>query len=244
MTDPCRQRGAFSLVELLVAVAVIGILSLLGVQAARKVTDSAREAEGLANLRQIGVVVATHVAEDAGSYPRGLFVNESGTPFSDWALFLSARYLDPHPRFDYSGGARRNAIFRDPAAKFPDRGTLHFTSNPLVFVSHNDNPVSAARLARPSQTVMVMDAGQQPGSGSSYARAVNLPLINSAPSAGRRDQAVPITPGNNSDSEFGAGSVRWRARNGNAAKFLFADGHAKMLRKGELLYRHIWIDEP
>jgi prepilin-type N-terminal cleavage/methylation domain-containing protein len=239
----CKRR-AFTLVELILVLAVVSILMAIGLLAMGRVMDSRREAKGLSNLRQIGVAVAIHIADDAGRYPRGLFVNESGVAFSDWALFLSARYLNQHPRFDYSGGAQRHSIFQDPSATFPDRGTLHFSANPLLFVSQNLNPVTIAKVSRASQTVMVMDAGQQPGSGNSLARAVEVPLINSTPIAARWNQAVSITPGNNADTHFGAGSIRWRARRGTAAKFLFADGHAKVLRQGELLYRNLWIEEP
>lgn len=234
---------AFTLIELLVVLGIVSVLALIGAQIMGKLMKSSREVEGLANLRQIGTTVATFMAEHENRFPQGLYVNTAGSSFSDWALFLSARYLEPHPRFDYLGGAQRSTIFKDPAAIFPDRGSLHFAANPLLFGNTGDLVV-AASVPRPAQTVMAMDAGQQPASGSSYARAANIPHIFSEPTQARWNQPVPITVGNNADTDFGAGSVRWRARNGRAAKFLFVDGHVELLEKGELLYRNVWISEP
>lgn len=236
---------AFSLLELLVVLALVATLAVIGVQATQKMRAASREAKGLSNLRQIGVSVGLYTADNNGEYPYGLFVNSSGVTFSDWALFLSATYLNPHRRNDYTGGATRSEIFTDPGATMASRGSLHYAANPLLFVSQGTTaPVRLNRVDRPAETVIVMDAGQQPGSGSSFARAVNLPFINSKPTEDKWNQSVSITAANNADTNYGAGSVRWRAKNGKAAKFLFADGHVAVLRKGELLYRNIWIDPP
>jgi prepilin-type N-terminal cleavage/methylation domain-containing protein/prepilin-type processing-associated H-X9-DG protein len=238
-------HAAFSLPELLVVLAVVGTLAVIGLQATQKMRAASREAKGLSNLRQIGVTVGLYTADNNGEYPYGLNVNSSGVTFSDWALFLSATYLNPNRRNDYAGGAVRSEVFMDPGAIMVSRGSLHYAANPLLFVSQGTTaPVRLTRVDRPVETVIVMDAGQQPGSGSSFARAVNLPFINSKPTREKWNQSVSITAANNADTNFGAGSVRWRVKNGEAAKFLFADGHVSVLRKGELLYRHLWIDAP
>lgn len=49
------HRGAFTLIELLTVIAIIGILAAILIPVVSRVRQSARESVGLSNLRQIGL---------------------------------------------------------------------------------------------------------------------------------------------------------------------------------------------
>jgi prepilin-type N-terminal cleavage/methylation domain-containing protein len=71
-----RQTSAFTLVELLVVVAIIGVLVALLLPAVHAARESARRTQCENNLRQIGVALALH-ANAKGKFPIGCLGNRS-----------------------------------------------------------------------------------------------------------------------------------------------------------------------
>lgn len=64
-----RLPSAFSLVELLVVITLIGLLLAIAVPAVRSARHTARGSVCLANLRQIGVLLNAYLAEHEGVLP-------------------------------------------------------------------------------------------------------------------------------------------------------------------------------
>ncbi len=242
---PARPR-AFTLIELLTVIAIIGVLAGILIPVVGKVRESARVAQGVSNLRQIGAAVHLYAAQNRDLLPYGTEYNEGGAAVTDWALRLSAGYIASGLRADYGGGVQRHPIFTDPLARITNpAGTLHFSAHPRLFPRSDqpatNPPMRIGQLRRPAELVMVMDAGQDPANGNSLARAINVPGINTVynPASSTLDDPVAITANNNSDTTFGAGSIRYRLRNDSAAKLLFADGHVAIFARGEIRNRHI-----
>jgi len=87
-----RRRSGFSLVELLVALAVIGLLVALLLPAVQSAREGARRTQCRNNLHQIGLALENH-AEQFGHYPQD---GERGHGFGTYLLAL----LDQRALYD------------------------------------------------------------------------------------------------------------------------------------------------
>ncbi len=115
MPSSRRRRLAFSLVELLVVVAIIAILIGLLLPAVQKIREAANRSQCQNNLKQIGL--ALHLYHDTyQAFPRGasdIYKDTSGKTFSSlpWGVYLLP-YLEEQPLykrfntgFDFTAGA-------------------------------------------------------------------------------------------------------------------------------------------
>lgn len=68
---------AFTLVELLVVVAILGVLAALLVPGYKRTLDAANSSKCVSNLRQLSAGIAAYVSENNGSYPQN-YETEAG----------------------------------------------------------------------------------------------------------------------------------------------------------------------
>jgi prepilin-type N-terminal cleavage/methylation domain-containing protein/prepilin-type processing-associated H-X9-DG protein len=134
MIGPRKHRG-FTLVELLVVVAVTAILTTLGLTATREVTEKSKTTRCLNDLRQIGTATQLYAGENAGRFP-----DTSHQVGRSWTNTL-ATYL------------RTNFVGRCPSVR-QHRSRLTYAWND-VLTDANGSGIMAASLRRPSATMVV-----------------------------------------------------------------------------------------
>jgi len=179
--SPCSRHlaaRAFSMVELLVVVAIIGMLASLLVGGYSKVTKRAKEAKCISNLRQVSAGLMLYVSENNGSYPRATIKkgdpdNPSYDPndSSKGADYMWSKALGPYlPQRTDSVTAAQNKVFVCPAANYPgyanaeisttyaSTATLFYFSSPTVTGSATQGPARlAASVEKPSRTILVAE---------------------------------------------------------------------------------------
>ncbi|MDR1282498.1 MAG: DUF1559 domain-containing protein [Opitutaceae bacterium] len=125
----CHAAPAFTLVELLTVIAIIGILAAIIIPVVGKVRQSAKAATCLSNLRQMGVAIAAYRVDNKGFPPAPIekFRSDShenrtvweGTPPGGYgAIGLGLLQYDGYLGSNLAGkgvaDARRSPIFRCP----------------------------------------------------------------------------------------------------------------------------------
>lgn len=79
---------AFTLVEILVVVSILGLLAGLGIPAIGGAMRKAKSGACLSNLQQIGTAVLAYAAENNGSFPEAGFGNSPAWP-TNLAAFMA-----------------------------------------------------------------------------------------------------------------------------------------------------------
>ncbi len=141
--DRCR-RG-FSLIEVLVAVGIIGLLLALLLPAVQQSRAAARRTQCLNNLRQIGLALHNYHDQNKVLPPFAVWSGPPGEPLGGGRLPIGvidrvARGLAPESEPD-----RTNANWLVMLLPFLDQGALYQNYNPLVPVSAAEN--AAVRMA-------------------------------------------------------------------------------------------------
>jgi prepilin-type N-terminal cleavage/methylation domain-containing protein/prepilin-type processing-associated H-X9-DG protein len=110
----CFRPAGFTLVELLVVIAVVGILIALLLPAIQAARESARRTSCTSNMRQLGVALATY-HDVFGVLPAAVADDWGGsTQLHSWAVFILP-YIEETPLYNqYDFAAGHNAAVNRP----------------------------------------------------------------------------------------------------------------------------------
>jgi prepilin-type N-terminal cleavage/methylation domain-containing protein len=138
-----RIRRGFSLVELMVVIAVVGVLIGLLIPALRNVRESAGETECASNLRQLGAATINYLAVWKDHLPQATGVN----PFTGQTEVIGALFGGKRGELQMFGIDTTGADKR-PLNKFLGPGTYHVDGDPNDGVNTEDVPYFQCPLDR------------------------------------------------------------------------------------------------
>jgi prepilin-type N-terminal cleavage/methylation domain-containing protein len=133
-----NTRSAFTLVELLVVIGIIGVLVAILLPALSRVRETANAAVCKSNLRQMGLAMQMYADNNRNWYPRALPLVFSGNSLPDWNVpwphtvcplywqscypasilpYIGVKVSDPfdYPRLPAQISADRQKLFRCPS---------------------------------------------------------------------------------------------------------------------------------
>lgn len=240
---------AFTLIELLAVIAIVGILAAILIPAVGKVRERANEATCASNLRQIGVAVGLYQAENNGAFPS---VNDGSAPGQHITWFEQLRpYLSQE--IDGLSNTKIIDVIHCPSAEFYKadangnrRNTHGYGWNPYLIPDtrvqsdgSRRSPYRAVKVQRPSEVALMADAGQRSPSGWSFGYFV---AKRGAYDPATAEQTIP-------ESDFyGYGASEdnpgFAARHNGRGNVLFVDGHVESFAPEDFKQKHIRVEQP
>ncbi len=196
-----KSCAGFTLVEMLVTVAIIGVLGAISFTAYLSAINSAHRAQCLSNMRQIGIAVVGFTGDNGMSYPTGAFPSPWDVQISGYLGNIPTTAANPVLIISANLFAR-SYTFNGMNAPPPDDGGYG--------LEYDDYSRKTTQVSNPSTTIMLAEwwsgeatANYQYGAG--YNR-LQIP-------AGSTISQLP-----------GGGCYH-----GTTSNFVFADGHAESL---------------
>jgi len=222
---------AFTLVELLVVISIIGLLAGLAVPAVNSGLKSAKAGACLSNLHQIGVATTAYDADNNLKLP------DAGSGTTDmWAAKIAT----------FMGGdtKKKNNVFVCPGAlksvseaSGADIAITYGVHGGLMPKGGTASNITC--VIRQSEVILCADTCQNPGNKGWSPYCIENPSIVVSQSGGRSgslDMSVAIPTTTDADS----GNNAWmRYRHSGKVNVVMCDGHAEAIAKGKVLNKHV-----
>ena len=198
---------AFTLVELLVVISIIGLLAGLAIPAIGRAQAAAGRSVCVSNLRGLGQAMNSYVAE-SGMFPP--IVEKSGRGGGaitrNWTSILvdagSAAANTP-----YSANKGKNGFWFCPSAM--KSKTPSGDNSTTYSYSAAAGGIPVARVASASQMAMIMDGSWNAGTGYGYVDSTLMPLCCHPPTKNTNDPSASVN-------------------------ICFVDAHVEMRKKSEI----------
>ena len=229
-----RFYRAFTLIELLTVIAIIGILAAIIIPTVGRVRQSARAAQCKSNLRQIGTALHLYAAENKDRMPFGLTAPKApGTSNFVWHRALLP-YLGVQNADRYDD--KQAAALLCPGGVQPQLGAAafsHYIANSKLMPQSWAGTVVRpflSKITRPSAIVTVTDGFQR--FDAAWADGQSDSLLDSSYFSGgaaNGDNPVPVT-----NARF---FIDYR-HPGETANVVMVDASVKTVMRGDLLYRN------
>jgi prepilin-type processing-associated H-X9-DG protein/prepilin-type N-terminal cleavage/methylation domain-containing protein len=221
---------AFTLVELLVVISIIGLLAGLAVPAINGGLKSAKAGACLSNLHQIGVATMAYSAENSFKLP------DAGAGSPEWATTLAS--------FVSTDTKSKKSIFVCPGCEKPvQEGTG--TTVAVTYGMHGGlmpkggTASNISSVVRATEVILAADMCQDPGNKGWSPYCIENPSIVTSQSGGRSGSINLTTPiATSTDADVG--NNPWmRYRHSGKVNVVMCDGHSEAIKKGSVLNKHV-----
>jgi prepilin-type processing-associated H-X9-DG protein/prepilin-type N-terminal cleavage/methylation domain-containing protein len=221
---------AFTLVELLVVISIIGLLAGLAVPAISSGLKSAKAGACLSNLHQIGVATMAYAADNSFKLP------DAGASSPEWATTLAS--------FVSTTTKSKKSIFVCPGClKSVEDGTA--TTVAVTYGMHGGlmpkgkTASNITSVTRPTEVILAGDVCQNPGNKGWSPYSIENPSIITIQSSGpggsvAMEKAISVA----TDADTG-NSPSMRYRHSGKVNVVMVDGHAEAIKKGSVLNKHV-----
>lgn len=226
------NRAAFTLIELLTVIAIIGILAAILIPVVGRVRDHARTAACTSNLRQLGLAVLLYANENDD------FLPPSRHPSLEfWNVFIEP----------YISGERE--VLLCPEQPIPVTRPVSHPNPPRTYAVNQlafgedprgtdpRGPRRVTDIQRPSHVIMLADAVQIADYGGGAGGRFYASPFNQWSESNPLEDFVPMSALRDEDNRD---EGRLRFRHGGAVNTVRADASVARLRKEEVQYRHIY----
>ncbi|AHF93782.1 N-terminal cleavage protein [Opitutaceae bacterium TAV5] len=183
MHDRSPARSAFTLIELLTVIAIIGILAAIIIPAVSAVRSKARAITCVSNMRQIGAAISGYAADNGDKLPGPIYRPQGTTISSDasgnireenLAGFLAPYMGESAPPSGYSN-ARETKVFRCPvwdrlkesssSLSAPFQANVLYFGTPQSASIPASPPLQLGRIQSPSMTAALFETDWKDGTG-------------------------------------------------------------------------------
>ncbi len=161
-----RNNAGFTLVDLMVVMAVVGVLVVVSLPALQAARARAATVACASNLRQIGVAMLVYVGDHDGVLPPARIVESPGVivwPNDYWPYQLQP-YLGivPQGNIVQQKAQAFGGVFRDPGKKdWNPTGTgeqqISYAMNSFSITNNTGLAMRLAAIASPAKTTLVCD---------------------------------------------------------------------------------------
>jgi prepilin-type processing-associated H-X9-DG protein len=216
-----RHARAFSLVELLVVIGIVGLLVGLILPAASSVRQAARSTACLSNLRQMAAAATDYAMRNGGSYPPAQWSDPADSSAREWD-FAKRGNTVIGPGFLWAPqpvtAVQQCPAFDGKARSAGDLFTGYNYNTSYIGRGTGERVTSPARVAqvkKPSRTLLFGDGQWAPGANKYMRSPLHSPSEDPAAYA-------------DGSASRAAGTQGFRHR--GATNAAFCDGHAESLR--------------
>lgn len=224
-----RRRQAFTLVELLTVIAIIGILAAILIPAIGRVRQSARASACLSNVRQVAGAVQLFVSDNKGTFPGA--GQRPGSASASWMDVINTTVLQAdlnslHPPLQRLGPSPMSGQIYCPSmepfanvniyarAYVINANTQDFTAPKVTWgiLTNYQKGVPLARFATPARTFLILES-EKDSDGVGATTPLNQIVMGDGISA----------------PDWSANSLRFAFRHNKRMNVAFMDGHTESL---------------